>query len=111
MLKMPIEYFFADDILCMTLSKTAQKFLLKTVIFCDFHNFGFVTARPSEGQARSQGLSSLPPLVVRTETLIAAGHVTISLSKTAGWVGTQLHLVERTIKYHPGEGNFFGVWF
>ena len=28
-------------------------------------------------QARSQGLSSLPPLVVGTETLVAAGHVTI----------------------------------
>ena len=28
-------------------------------------------------QPRSQGLSSLPPLVVETETLVAAGHVTI----------------------------------
>ena len=28
-------------------------------------------------QARSQGLSSLPPLVVGTETLVTAGHVTI----------------------------------
>ena len=27
-------------------------------------------------QARSQGLSSLPPSVVGTETLVAAGHVT-----------------------------------
>ena len=27
-------------------------------------------------QPRSQGLSSLPPLVVGTETLVAAGHVT-----------------------------------
>ena len=27
-------------------------------------------------QSRSQGLSSLPPLVVGTETLVAAGHVT-----------------------------------
>ena len=27
-------------------------------------------------QPRSQGLSSLPPLVVGTETLLAAGHVT-----------------------------------
>ena len=52
-------------------------------------------------QPRSQGLSSLPPLVVGTETLVAAGHVAIYLSKTAGWVGTQVHLVERTIKYHP----------
>ena len=54
-------------------------------------------------QPRSQGLSSLPQLVVGTETLVAAGHVTIYRSKTAGWVGTQVHLVERTIKYHPGE--------
>ena len=43
-------------------------------------------------QPRSQGLSSLPPLVVGTETLVAAGHVTIYPSKTAGWVGTQVHL-------------------
>ena len=28
-----------------------------------------------------------------------AGHVTIYPSKTAGWVGTEVHLVERTIKY------------
>ena len=27
-------------------------------------------------QPRSQGLSSLPPVVVGTETLVAAGHVT-----------------------------------
>ena len=51
-------------------------------------------------QPRSQGLSSLPPLVVGTETLVAAGHVTIYPSKTAEWVGTQVHLVERTINYH-----------
>ena len=42
----------------------------------------------------SQGFSSLPPLVVGTETLVEAGHVTISPSKTAGWVGTQMYLVE-----------------
>ena len=46
-------------------------------------------------QPRSQGLSSLPTLVVGTETLVAAGHVTICPSKTAGGgVGTQGHLVE-----------------
>ena len=55
-------------------------------------------------QPRSQGLSSLPQLV-GTETLVAAGHVTIYPSKTTGWVGTQVHLVERTTKYHPGEGE------
>ena len=44
---------------------------------------------------RSQALSSLPPLVVATETLVAAGHVTTQPSKTAGWVGIQVHLVER----------------
>ena len=27
-------------------------------------------------QPRSQGISSLPPLVLETETLVAAGHVT-----------------------------------
>ena len=42
---------------------------------------------------RSQGLSSLPPLVIGTETLVAAGHVTIYPSKTTGWVGTEVHLV------------------
>ena len=42
-------------------------------------------------QPRSQSLSSLPPLVVGTETLVAAGHVTIYPSKTAGWVGTQIY--------------------
>ena len=40
-----------------------------------------------------------------TETLVATGHVTIYPSKTAEWVGTQVHLVERTIKYHPGKGE------
>ena len=45
-------------------------------------------------QPRSQGLSSLPPLVVGTETLVGAGHLTIYPSKTAGWVGTQVHFVE-----------------
>ena len=56
-------------------------------------------------QPRSQGLSSLPPLVVGTETLVAAGHVVMHPSKAAGWVSAQVHLLERTIKYHPGEGE------
>ena len=55
---------------------------------------------------RSQGLSSRPPLVVGKETLVAAGHVTIYPSQTTGWVGTQVHLVERTIKYHTLPGDF-----
>ena len=59
-------------------------------------------------QPRSQGLSSLPPLVVA-----AAGHVTIYPSKTAGWVGNQVHLLERKpcwptlpadFFYHPDPG-------
>ena len=57
-------------------------------------------------QPGSQGLSSLPSLVVGTETLVAAGHVTIYPSKTAGWVGTQVHLVERTIKYLTLPADF-----
>ena len=57
-------------------------------------------------QPRSHGLSSLPPLVVGTETLVATGHVTIYLSKTAGWVGTQVRLVERTIKYPTLPADF-----
>ena len=51
-----------------------------------------VVALGSLSQPRSKGLSSLPPLVVGTETLVAAGHVTTYPSKTAGWVGTQVHL-------------------
>ena len=59
-------------------------------------------------QPRFQGLSSLPPLVVGTETLVAAGHVTIYPSKTAGWVGTQVHLVERkTLLPHPSSRFFY----
>ena len=59
-------------------------------------------------QHRSQGLSSLPPLVVGTETLVAAGHVTIYPSKTAGWVGTQVHLVGRKILLpHPSSRFFY----
>ena len=45
-------------------------------------------------------------LVVGTETLLVAGHVTIYPSKTAGWVGTQVHLVERTIKYPTLPADF-----
>ena len=59
-------------------------------------------------QPRSQGLSSLPPLVVGTETLVAAGYVTIYPSKTAGWVGTQVNLVERkTLLPHPSSRFFY----
>ena len=59
-----------------------------------------------ETQPLYQGLSSLPALVVGTETLVVAGHVTIYPSKTAGWVGTQVHLVERTIKYLTPPADF-----
>ena len=62
-------------------------------------------------QPRSQGLSSLPPLVVGRKTLVAAGHVIIRPFKTAGWVGTQANLVEGTIEYHPGEGEVEHCWF
>jgi len=59
-------------------------------------------------QPRSQGLSSLPPLVVGRETLVAAAHVTIYPSKTAGWVGTQVHLVGRKILLpHPSSRFFY----
>ena len=34
-------------------------------------------AKLASPQPRSQGLPSLPPLVVVTETLVAAGHVTV----------------------------------
>ena len=37
-----------------------------------------------------------------------AGHVTIYPSKTAGWVGTQVHLVERkTLLPHPSSRFFY----
>ena len=44
-----------------------------------------------------QGLSSLPPLVAGTETLVAAGHVTGYSSKTAAWVGSRFF-------YHQDSG-------
>ena len=39
------KFFLAQDILCVTLSETAQKFLSlhKTAIFCEFFNFAFAT--------------------------------------------------------------------
>ena len=40
------------------------------------------------------------------ETLVAAGDVTIYPSKTAGWVGPQVHLVERTRKYPTLPADF-----
>ena len=67
--------------------------------FC--HHMLTSSTQPQNRQPRSQGLSSLPSLVAGTEALVAADHVTIYPSKTAGWVGTQVHLVERTIEYHP----------
>jgi len=41
------------------------------------------------GQPRSQGLSSLPPLVVERKTLVAAGHVTTQNlgGKKICWLG------------------------
>ena len=50
--------------------------------------FGISSFLP-EIQPRSQGLSSLPPLVVGRETLVAAGHVTTRgvVKKSAGRVG------------------------
>ena len=49
------QFFFAHDILCVTLGKIAQTFLtlLKTVIFYEFLNFDFVALRPSK---RGMGL-------------------------------------------------------
>ena len=38
--------------------------------------------------------------------VVATGQVTIYPSKTAGWVGTQVHLVERTIKYLTLPADF-----
>ena len=56
-------------------------------------------------QPRSQGLSSLPPLVIGTETLVAAGS---HPSKTTGLVGIQVHLVERkTLLLHPSSRFFY----
>ena len=37
-------------------------------------------------------LEQIQPRSQGTETLVAAGHVTIYPSKTPGWVGTQVHL-------------------
>ena len=56
--------------------------------YCEYNLDTQLFKKVLAAQPRSQGLSSLPPLVVGTETLVAAGHVTIYTSKTAGWVGT-----------------------
>ena len=74
-------------------------------------SYNIVREQRTELSTSFPGLSSLPSLVVGRETLVAAGHVTINPSKTAaaGWVGTQVHLVERTINYHPGEGEVKGL--
>ena len=56
---------------------------------------GLATIDPQDSQKehtkqpRSQGLSSLPPLVVGITTLVAAGHVTTQNlgGKKVGWAG------------------------
>ena len=49
----------------------------------------FEALEPAVPQPRSQGLSSLPPLVVGIKTLVAAGHVTTQNlgSKKICWAG------------------------
>ena len=64
-------------------------FLHDVVLLIDRHG---CVAR-STGKATSfPGSLFSASLVVGTETLVAAGHVTIYPSKPAGWVGTQVHL-------------------
>ena len=48
-----------------------------------------INHRPDRRQPRSQGLSSLPPLVVGRKTLVAAGHMTTQNlgGKKICWVG------------------------
>ena len=53
------------------------------------HNRNLIISRSTSGQPshqlRFQGLSSLPPFVIGTETLVAAGHVTrVSVPTTKG---------------------------
>ena len=53
------------------------------------------TEPPSWRQPRSQGLSSLPSLVVGRKTLVAAGHVTTQnwvAKKSVWWEGWQSYL-------------------
>ena len=50
------------------------------------HSHNYLPCRLCLLQPRSQGLSSLPPLVVGTETLLAAGHVTIYPKLQGGWL-------------------------
>ena len=54
-----------------SLASTANKPLVGTVM-----TIGDVMVSITIGQTRSQGLSSLPPLVIGRKTLVAAGHVT-----------------------------------
>ena len=59
-------------------------------------------------QPRSQGLSSLPPLVVGTETLVPKPQGGGYSSTTVGGVGNQVHLVEtKTLLPHPSSRFFY----
>ena len=70
--------------------------------------FSFPSVVQCCSQPRSQGLSSLPPLVVATKTLVAAGHVT---SQNLGgrkicWKGGVFyrHLDQMYLSTHPPCG-------
>ena len=61
--------------LCVLKGNT-KFFVIFFVIFCDHHRVSSSSVVESiQLQPRSQGLSSLPPLVVGRKTLVAAGHV------------------------------------
>ena len=62
---------FCPLVNCLVFSLQIYVFLRLRCFF--FNNWD---AKKLMNQPRSQGLSSLPPLIVRTETLVAAGHVT-----------------------------------
>ena len=58
-------------------------------------------------QPRSQGLSSLPPLVVGRKTLVAAGHVTTQNLGGKKWKTSYKHCINplRKTKENPVENK------
>ena len=67
----------------MTSAQVVKTSVTKQQFFSELHSPG------ESHQPRSQGLSSLPPLVVGRKTLVAAGHVTTQNlgGKKICWIG------------------------
>ena len=57
-------------------------------------------------QSRSQGLSSLPPLVVGRKTLVAAGHVPSCDTNFSNGVGSTNNFCRSQLKRKKGPSKF-----